>query len=314
MALKKLCTFLLMGLFMLNMYAQDEAFDYEKLVIATKQNGQKTADRKHFKGKEASEFDVTAHINQNFEKAHIFIKGKYTNKDIIVSTIFNSSNYNLKDMECPYFCEKTLSVSKAPFLGVAAKGMDDFKGVQLARIVENTAAERAGFQIEDIITHIDDIEIRSACDFTSAIASINPGQLVDIEFIRNNVTYTKPVTMGYKMHKKITWEPCCESPVIEPILDNNMDFTVTEINSDLNLFPNPTDGLTQVIYNSNTKENVQLIVTDVNGKVLIDRQIKDFDGRYEQILDLNKYSEGVYFLNILQADQVHKEKIVLQKS
>ena len=116
------------------------------------------------------------------------------------------------------------------------------------------------------------------------------------------------------MHKEITWEPCCEPPVIEPIVNTNTDFTVKEINSDLNLFPNPTDGLTQVTYNSNITENVQLIVTDVNGKVLIDQQIKDFDGRYEQILDLSKYSEGVYFLNILQADQVHNEKIVLQKS
>jgi hypothetical protein len=49
------------------------------------------------------------------------------------------------------------------------------------------------------------------------------------------------------------------------------------------------------------------------GRIVLTKTIEQFSGFYEEMLDLKGMQDGVYFLNVVQGEEVRTEKIVLQK-
>ena len=166
-----------------------------------------------------------------------------------------------------------------------------------------------GFQIGDVITLINDYEIYTPCDLTKAIRKAQPGDLLEVDIIRDEESQILEPTLGYRLHKRLSWKPNCNQPTVE--LENIVSKNIW--NADLSIFPNPTDGLSQLEYSATTSGEIEMNLTDLTGRIILSKKITDFDGFYNDAIDLTAQPDGVYFLNIVQGEEVKTEKIVLQK-
>jgi hypothetical protein len=78
----------------------------------------------------------------------------------------------------------------------------------------------------------------------------------------------------------------------------------------LSLFPNPTTGLTEVIYNSYKKEEVMLKVVSFDGRTIVNTPISAERGGNRFDLDMTDQKSGVYFIMITTNDKVFRTKLI----
>ena len=71
---------------------------------------------------------------------------------------------------------------------------DDPMGVPVLQIMENTGAELAGMQVNDIITNVDGIPIRTSIDFS--YINLTPGEIANVTVLREGqmINLSVPVT------------------------------------------------------------------------------------------------------------------------
>ena len=79
----------------------------------------------------------------------------------------------------------------------------------------------------------------------------------------------------------------------------------------IKVFPNPSEGQINLSFQG-PKGQVEVRVTDINGKVIISEVVNQLDGIYNMQLDLNKAAKGNLILSIYQGEKVYSEKILLQ--
>ncbi len=302
--IKSLVTILALAIsFQLN--AQQTQVDYHQVVITETLSNKKTKSTK-LENAEARSFDFTAYISNNLDKKDFRIRGMHQTGSGRTYTNFDSKSY--KDIECAQFCEKIESIEKQPYLGVGAVPMDDFEGVLIETVIKNSAAEAAGIQPGDVITNVEEFEISSGCDLTMAIHNHAVGEKISIRYVRNDEPEFLDATLAYRLKTMITYVPCC-----------NNDATTEEVaainiaDDSVVLFPNPSYGVSQVIFKSTAKEEVTMTIADMSGKEIIRKSFGNFDGYLSETLDLTEYTQGMYFMTIYQNDKVYTEKIVLQR-
>ena len=79
-------------------------------------------------------------------------------------------------------------------------------------------------------------------------------------------------------------------------------FTATEINNIDNtivsIFPNPTNGFINIEINQSDYRINEISVSNILGQSVYNRSINEID-KISLVVDLNKYSEGIYILNLI---------------
>lgn len=85
-------------------------------------------------------------------------------------------------------------------------------------------------------------------------------------------------------------------------------------NNSVIIAPNPTSAFIQINYKSESKNPIVLKLTDAVGKILHQNYVYklDTDG-YNTTLNLSDYSNGIYFVNIIDNNKINTEKIILNK-
>ena len=305
---KYLCTFLLLCAFTsTSLFAQkDEVTNAMLLITYKKAADSNQREQINLRGEEAYQFDVADFLSKNRNK-DIIVNGGGTVNNERLTWHFRSKDLK-ENVVGNTFRKVITAVDKSPFLGVGVVAMDDFSGARITNVIEGSSAEQYGFQIGDIITLIDDYEIYTPCDLTKAISKSTPGDLLEVDIVRGDENQTIEPTLGYRLHKKLSWKPS----ELQPVVVENVT-TKNTWNADLTIYPNPTDGVTQVKYTATEKGNVVMNLTDLTGRIIQTKKLTDFDGFYNDILDLTSQPDGVYFLNVIQGEEVKTEKIVLQK-
>ncbi len=77
-------------------------------------------------------------------------------------------------------------------------------------------------------------------------------------------------------------------------------------------YPNPVEDQLTVQFDAKAlPTNITLM--DVDGKVISEIQLQDFNGHYEGQLEVNKTTSGTLLLNIRQGEQVFVQKILVQR-
>ena len=79
-------------------------------------------------------------------------------------------------------------------------------------------------------------------------------------------------------------------------------------NSDVKIFPNPSNGIIKVEY----KEATNIKVENSIGKIIYDEKINK-SGAGIRTIDLSKFSNGIYFITLQNADEKIINKILLNK-
>jgi putative serine protease PepD len=82
------------------------------------------------------------------------------------------------------------------FLGVSVQDASSRSGARIASVTSGSPAATAGLKSGDVITTVDGETIRSADDLTSAVAAKQPGDRVNVTYIRGDSTKTTSVTLG----------------------------------------------------------------------------------------------------------------------
>jgi len=292
--------------FSIALQAQEAEGIYHRLTISFKSNGTTQTTHTRLTGTEAANFDVAAYLQQNISKGHIKIHGDLFT-DLMVTKYRFDSDHLLGTANCFDFCQTVVKEDQVPVLGVSVDHTSDFEGVWIKRTLTNTAASSIGLSYGDVITHIDENTVNSGCDLRTTIRQYKAGEEIHVAFERDGQNFRSPTQLSFQTVREVSWKNCCnetETPAIE---------LSTFKQQQLQLFPNPTDGRTQVIFNSTDKGNFEIYITDVSGRELYREEVTTFDGYYKKQLDLSDQPAGIYFLNVVQGGQIQTEKIILQK-
>ena len=90
--------------------------------------------------------------------------------------------------------------------------------------------------------------------------------------------------------------------------------SIAEINiNNITIYPNPSKDIFNIVFNTNTKQDVDLRVHNVLGKVIFSESLKDFNGDYNRSVDLSQYPNAIYILQLNTKDGMLNKKLVLEK-
>ena len=74
-------------------------------------------------------------------------------------------------------------------------GLKEVKGVLLARVVPDCAADRAGLKQGDLLLKVAGVEVNSFAEMMEEVGRHAPGDLVDVTYYRNGKTHSTTVTL-----------------------------------------------------------------------------------------------------------------------
>lgn len=256
-------------------------------------------------GEEALAFDLGTFLKANKNAKDLKIRGHFIKDNEVIRLSFNKADW---DGKCYDFCTETVEVTKLPLMGVATVPADE-TGVEVQRVIANSAASLAGVMAGDVIANIEGEPVHSGCDLTSIIAVYEPEDALDVEVVRNGKMETLQVVLGYKIQRKQVWTACCQ-PIAADALENieTEDLSL----GNLEVFPNPTTGIAQIKYRSEVNGSFDMQVTDVTGRILHQISRPEFKGYFDEAIDLTGQAAGIYFLHIIHDGQRRTEKLVVQ--
>jgi hypothetical protein len=87
-------------------------------------------------------------------------------------------------------------------------------------------------------------------------------------------------------------------------LDNDLDLGA------MRFFPNPGDGNFNLSFDTPERGDLNLMIFDGEGKKVYYEMLGDFQGRYENEIDISRRPAGNYFLQIEQGGKTYSRKIV----
>ncbi len=81
---------------------------------------------------------------------------------------------------------------------------------------------------------------------------------------------------------------------------------------DVNLIPNPSNGITGISLFLPKKGPTTIRVYNLNGQLIHEDHLNDFTGKYSKQLDLSAQPKGIYFLHVRQNNESVTKKIILE--
>jgi len=108
---------------------------------------------------------------------------------------------------------------------------------------------------------------------------------------------------------------------INQCISDTIYFNVTWISTDitelnivvLSIYPNPSDDIFNIVFNSNTKQDIDLRIHNVLGEVIFSEKLTDFSGDYNRTVDMTGYPNAIYILQLNTKDGMLNRKLVLEK-
>jgi len=121
-------------------------------------------------------------------------------------------------------------------------------------------------------------------------------------------------------------DPCPEFNVIITRLDEEEKEIVAENDRsvdmqkmtdlkviNLSLFPNPNSGKFELDFSLEENQPVTVRLVSLSGKEIYRERVTDFNGRYNNFIDISQNTAGVYVLQVMQNTQILTRKIVIEK-
>ena len=79
------------------------------------------------------------------------------------------------------------------------------------------------------------------------------------------------------------------------------------------VFPNPSNNVFNIVFNSNTKQDIDLRIHNVLGEVIFSETLTEFSGDYNRTVDMSAYPNAIYILQLNTKDGMLNRKLVLEK-
>jgi hypothetical protein len=99
------------------------------------------------------------------------------------------------------------------------------------------------------------------------------------------------------------------NPTANSIPTGITDVAATSIN--LNAYPNPSNGLMNVYFESAASANYSVRIMNAIGQIVYEENISNFNGIYSKELDLTKFGKGVYILSVTNSAVQQVQKLAV---
>ncbi len=236
-----------------------------------------------------------------------------------------------------------------PFLGVKQdhyNWKENIPGVKV-QIVEKSAAEQMDLQDNDIITAINGQQIIDWHDLGNMIDNMKPGDPISIDFLRDGKTMSAQTNIKsygetYMVHDKqetkvMEEEEAKPAEEIEQAFSVNMEEALEMENisqqeaddmkkkvgvdmpiinnleiEKLNIFPNPNDGLFNLMFELPNRGQTSIRIFNSVGKLVYQNDLQQFSGVFKDRIDISGRAKGFYFLAINQDGKSITKKVALQ--
>jgi len=86
--------------------------------------------------------------------------------------------------------------------------------------------------------------------------------------------------------------------------------TYTVSGNDINIYPNPSYGIVNFTLNGANKNNINISIIDVNGKIVFENKI-NINEKSSISYNFSDLSKGVYFVSICSNNEITNKKLVI---
>ncbi|BDS14083.1 PDZ domain-containing protein [Aureispira anguillae] len=220
-------------------------------------------------------------------------------------------------------CEKLNELYAKPFLGVylSTSHQEDGTGAKLTSIIEGTGAAKALLKASDKIVKLNQQQIHSTEEAIAFIQSKKPGDKIRIRLLRENQPITIRATLGsWADNPNVAWkiatlEENCVPHTPETVVQekkktkkNNRQFAQQ---SSMEVFPNPTADFVNIKFKGQ-KAPLTIHVISLDGKEMYTQTIQNFEGNYNDQLDVSKYPSGIYIIHLTQNEEQITQQIIVE--
>ena len=95
---------------------------------------------------------------------------------------------------------------------------------------------------------------------------------------------------------------------------NWISTSIEELNiNKLIIYPNPSNDVFNIVFNSNTKQDIDLRIYNIIGEEIFTETLTEFSGDYNRTVDMTPYPNAIYILQINTKDGMLNRKLVLEK-
>jgi len=122
-----------------------------------------------------------------------------------------------------------------------------------------------------------------------------------IDYAYTDFTIAKDKNIVYYQLNQLDYDGASELTEVRRVDFSENSEHITQVV----LYPNPTEGKLYIKWNSDATETVEISITDINGKALIDKQV-DGNATY---LDLSEYKKGMYFVKVKVGTETKHYKV-----
>ena len=127
--------------------------------------------------------------------------------------------------------------------------------------------------------------------------------------------FTIPPTLPYATYSLVvTANGISSDPVsfIHSPCSTGITNIISETNTNLSIYPNPSDGLINISFNSKENGNYQLSVLDIFGRIIKQETKEAISGNNTDIMNADGVSKGIYFLIFQKGNESIKTKVIIK--
>lgn len=194
----------------------------------------------------------------------------------------------------------------AIFIGVYATEGDK---LVVTGVIEGTPAQAAGVLPGDRIVAIDGVSVLSFEELRAQRDKHKPGDVFSLDVIREGQALRIDARFKSCQQATAPTPPAPQELPVTPAPPSSGNLTLKAFNA----FPNPSSGLINVRFEAEAKPTT-VRVQDAQGKVVYDRVLNNFDGIFNEALNLSGNTPGTYFIVVLQGEQTLSSQILLLPS
>jgi len=116
-------------------------------------------------------------------------------------------------------------------------------------------------------------------------------------------TYSVTVTNANNCHGSgsvtLTFDPC-------------VNVAKSDLNSDFDIYPNPSNGKFNLVARGNLNNSLQILVYNAQAKMVNNFNVNNTGHNFTKQLDLRHLGKGVYYIKLINENKVFVKKIVIQ--
>ena len=183
--------------------------------------------------------------------------------------------------------------------------------------------------------YYDEFTSNNGCDSTVTTNLTVVTQITAFIF-QTGVSDIKVNTLGGNTPYSYQWNTGETTQTITPLADGDYWVIITDVNTcesdsafftvnwistfiaeininKLSIYPNPSNDVFNIVFNSNTKQDIDLKIHNVLGEVIFSETLTEFSGDYNRTVDMTPYPNAIYILQLNTNDGMLNKKLVLEK-